>query len=118
MSDYQIPVFVVPAIARVLDHITENPGCTSRQIASALKMTSHAVGCDTGRLRAAGLIRRPETDGERRMCWEVGEDLNRDIDKPYAPSKSASVPSQRTVSKWDSHIPRDPLITALFGKPR
>lgn len=80
-------------------HINAHPGCTVRNLLDHLMLTPNQAWTCIKRLRAAGRIRRVYIEGERRICWEPGQEPD------YVPGEGNprdGQMNQSTVSTWEA----------------
>lgn len=97
---------------RVMDYVGKHARCEATQIAEALGINTNSVRTILGRARERGEVKRTASGGGRIVLWELGHD---DTWEPKDEPALGS-PHRSTVSTWEPHHQRDPLVSALFGR--
>ena len=112
MNNYVIPVLYAPMTQKLLAFIEANPGATPRAMATHFEVHIRCIDKPLALLHKNGLVRPRRGSGVYRRLWELGQDEN----IPPAMRKEADgQPRRKTVSEWEPHMQRDPLVAALFG---
>lgn len=108
MNGIIIPTFAPSPTKRVTAYLSAHPQSTVMAMAQALGMNDSSLRTILCRQREQGFVRQLKVSGQLR--WELGQDA---AWKPKAQQEWE--PKRATVTAWEPHMQRDPLVSALFG---
>lgn len=101
-------------IAKVEDYVTAHPRCQSAEIVRELDLCKNTVNMTLQRLRSSGLVRRIQVKpakGPQVTYWEAGLEPGLILIDAIE-----GAPKRRTVTTWEPHLFRDPLVAIFFSK--